>query len=171
MNHNFVIPQSILQAGEPYFSGQYVMQAKRILESARINISFQKGNTERYFIISGIVNDGEQTRSKVSFKKPDKHVSSSCNCAVWSEQGHCPHTAALFYKFYLNQALKAQLGDDETGALRPELGLHGQGVHAQDYGRVVSGANKLEGSRPNSTYSSLQYLLTTRKVIHFPLAQ
>ncbi|MCO4753237.1 MAG: DEAD/DEAH box helicase [Bacteriovoracaceae bacterium] len=171
MNHNMLIPQNILQSGEAFFNGQFVMQAKRILETARINVSFQKGNTERYFIISGIINDGEQRKSKISFKKEDNNVSSSCTCTQWSEEGHCPHTAALFYKFHLNQALKEELGEQQDGPLRPELALQGHGVHAKDYGRIVPAPSKLEGARSNSTYSSLQYLLTNRKVVHFPLAK
>ena len=170
MNHNLIIPENIIQTGAPYFSGQFVMQAKRILQNARINISFQKGSPERYFIISGIVNDGEQRTSKVSYKKESDAISSSCTCSQWSEEGHCPHTAALFYKFYLNEALKKELGEEGDGPLRPELSASGQGVHATEYGRIVPNANKLEGARPNSTYSSLQYLLTNRKVVHFPLA-
>lgn len=170
MTHNVYIPQSIVEAGKPYFSGQFVVQAQKILQSARINISFQKGSAERYFIISGIVNDGEQRRSKISYKKEANSVSSTCDCAQWSEQGHCPHTAALFYKFHLNEALKKELGDSEGGPLRPELSASGQGVHAAEYGRVIKAPSKLEGARPNSTYSSLQYLLTNRRVVHFPLA-
>lgn len=170
MNHNLLIPQNIIEAGEPFFSNQFVMQAKRILQTARINISFQKGSPERYFIISGIVNDGEQRRSKVSYKKEANAVSSTCDCAQWTQEGHCPHTAALFFKFYLNEALKEELGDGSNGPLRPELSASGQGVHAPNYGRIVTSANKLEGARPNSTYSSLQYLLTNRKLVHFPLA-
>ena len=87
MNYNQLIPQNIIEAGGPFFSAQTVMQAKRVLETARINISFQKGNIDRYFIISGIVNDGEQRRSKVSYKKEAGSVSSTCDCAQWSEEG------------------------------------------------------------------------------------
>ena len=171
MNYNQLIPQNIIEAGGPFFSAQTVMQAKRVLETARINISFQKGNIDRYFIISGIVNDGEQRRSKVSYKKEAGSVSSTCDCAQWSEEGHCSHTAALFYKFHLNEALKKELGESDSGPLRPELSASGQGVHAPHYGRIIPNANKLEGARPNSTYSSLQYLLTNRRVVHFPLAK
>ena len=48
MNYNQLIPQNIIEAGGPFFSAQTVMQAKRVLETARINISFQKGNIDRY---------------------------------------------------------------------------------------------------------------------------
>lgn len=170
MNHNLLIPQSIIETGEPFFSNQTIMHAKRILQSARINISFQKGKPDGYFIISGIVNDGEQRESKIS-KKSDGTVSSTCNCNQWTKEDHCPHTAALFYKFLLNEALKKELGEDSSSPLRPELSVSGQGVHAANYGRIVNGAHHLEGARPNSTYSSIQYLLTNRKVVHFPLAE
>lgn len=172
MNQNMLIlPQEIVDAGAAHFSAHNIMQARKILQYGRINISFQKGGLDTYFIISGIVNDGEQRKTKVKFKKETESVSSSCDCQVWTEEGHCPHATVLFFKFHLNEKLKEELGDGEGAPLRPELSASGQGVHASDYGRVVTAPNKLEGARPNSTYSSLQYLLTNRKVVHFPLAK
>jgi hypothetical protein len=50
-----IIPQNIIAEGERFFSPMVIMNAKKILETARINISFQKGSLERFFIISGII--------------------------------------------------------------------------------------------------------------------
>ena len=42
-------------------------------------------------------------------------------------------------------------------------------MHVNEYGKIEKGAAKLVGANLNSTYSSLQYMLTTRKTKNFPL--
>jgi len=176
MNTLGIIPQSIIDNGKDFFPGHTIIHAKKVLDSARINISFQKGSLERFFIISGIVNDGETHEVKASYKKNDTYpngfISTGCTCSSWTEEKHCQHSAALFFKFHLNQELKKQMDQGGSDApLRPELSIHGQGVHVEEYGRMLPSASKLSNAKTNSTYSSVQYLLTNRKIIHFPLAQ
>lgn len=175
MGNLSIIPQEIVAVAERYYSSRNILQAKKLLDSSRISISFQKGNTDRYFIITGIVNDGETRETKTIFKQndelPEGRVTSNCTCQSWNETEHCSHSAALYFKFHLNQKLKEELKDSDDSSIRPELSVHGQGVHAQSYGRIVPGANKLLNAKTNSTYSSVQYLLTNRKVINFPLAK
>ncbi len=170
-----VVPQNIIDEGKQFFTNTLIIHSKKILENARINISFQKGNLERFFIISGIVNDGETREAKASYKKndtyPDGFLSTSCTCNLHTEENHCPHTAALFYKFHLNQILKEELKDNLDAPLRPELTAHGQGVHVETYGRIVPSPSKLTGARGNSTYASVQYLLSNRKIVNFPLTK
>ncbi len=170
-----IVPQEIIASAESFFSPRNILHAKKLLDTSRISISFQKGSLERYFIITGIVNDGETRETKSVFKKneenPDGYVTSNCTCQSWTAEDHCPHSAALFLKFQLNQRLKDELKDGDDTALRPELTMHGQGVHAHNYGRIIPGANKLSNAKTNSTYSSVQYLLTNRKVINFPLSK
>jgi SNF2 family DNA or RNA helicase len=175
MSNMAIIPQEIISHAQRFFSPRTILHAKKLLDSSRISISFQKGSIERYFIITGIVNDGETRETKSVFKKNDENpegfVTSNCNCQSWTEDEHCPHSAALFIKFELNQKLKEELKDGADNTLRPELTMHGQGVHAENYGRIVPAANKLSNAKSNSTYSSVQYLLTNRKVVNFPLAK
>jgi len=170
-----IIPQNIIAEGERFFSPMVIMNAKKILETARINISFQKGSLERFFIISGIVNDGDTREAKTSYKinetYPDGMLSTSCNCHTHTAETHCSHTAALFYRFQLNQRLKEELKDNHDAPIRPELTMHGQGVHVDEYGRIVPNPNKLNGAKTNSTYASIQYLLTNRKLVNFPLSK
>lgn len=163
--------QDYNQKAKNYFDSLTLIKAKDILDSSQINISFQKGNPESYFIISGLINDGEKNQSKISFKNETQKVSSNCTCNLWTEDKHCPHTAALFLKFHMNHQLKEELKGDTNLPIRPELTLQGQGVHCDDYGRIINAPTKLTGARTNSTYATLQYLLTNRKLINFPLAQ
>ncbi len=51
--------QDYNQKAKNYFDSLTLIKAKDILDSSQINISFQKGNPESYFIISGLINDGE----------------------------------------------------------------------------------------------------------------
>lgn len=172
MDHHIAIPSEVLEKGTDFFSGQDTLTARRLIEKGNLNISFQKGSPERYFVISGIVFDGEQAQSKVSYKAHEGALTSSCSCHRWTQEGHCPHTAALFYKFHLNQQYtQAHTRGTLNDSLHAKALLSGQGVHVRDYGDIIVAANKLEGSRPNSTYSSLQYILTNNKIVHFPMAQ
>jgi superfamily II DNA or RNA helicase len=176
MNNSNIIPEKIIHSAEKFFNAKNLLLAKKVLDQARISISFQKGSLERFFIISGIVNDGETREAKASFKLnddfPNGHVTTHCTCQTWNEEQHCPHSAALFLKFQLNHKMREELKDTEGDFLqRPDLSMHAQGVHVESYGRIIQAPSKLINARPNSTYSSVQYLLTNRKVVNFPLAQ
>jgi SNF2 family DNA or RNA helicase len=170
-----IVPQNILDEGKNFFNNSLIIHARKTLENARINISFQKGSPERFFIISGIINDGETREAKASYKKnetyPDGMLSTSCTCNIHTVENHCQHSAALFFKFHLNQILKEELKDNIDAPLRPELTMHGQGVHVENYGRIVPSPSKLLGAKPNSTYASVQYLLANRKIVNFPLSK
>ena len=173
MDISSMIPLEIRNEAKVFFDGQTLMQTQKLMDNSRISISFQKGGPERFFIISGIISDGSTYETKVTFKKnetyPQGNINSSCNCHLWNESNHCPHVAALYVRFLVSHALKEQPAIDN--AIRPELSLRGHGVHAHHYGRIVNAANALNGARSNSTYSSLQYILTNRKVVNFPLSQ
>jgi superfamily II DNA or RNA helicase len=170
-----VVSQAIMEEGKNFFTNTLMIHAKKVLENARINISFQKGSPERFFIISGIVNDGETREAKASYKKnetyPEGMLNTSCTCNLHTDENHCPHTAALFYKFHLNQVLREEISENSDAPLRPELTMHGQGVHVESYGRIVPSPAKLIGAKANSTYASVQYLLTNRKIVNFPLTK
>ncbi len=43
------------------------------------------------------------------------------------------------------------------------------GVTVHEYGTIINGPQFLLGSMPNSTYTSLQYLLHSKKIINFPI--
>jgi SNF2 family DNA or RNA helicase len=171
MDYKQTIPLTVLEQAKKYFSPLMVVSAGEVLNNFQINISFQKGNPETYFIISALLTGGEKLQAKVSFKKATEKISSNCSCKEWTEENHCKHTAALFIKFNMNHILKEELKDDAHLPLRPELTMQGQGAHCSEYGRIINSPTKLSGARTNSTYSTLQYLLTNRKLVNFPLAQ
>ena len=43
------------------------------------------------------------------------------------------------------------------------------GVTVEKYGKIVNGPHRLLGAEPQATYSSLQYLLHTKKIVNFPI--
>jgi hypothetical protein len=171
MEYKQEIPQSVIEQTKTYFAPLMVVNAQEVLNSSQINISFQKGNPETYFIISALITGGEKLQSKVSFKSATNKISSNCSCKEWNAENHCRHTAALFMKFHQNHLLKEELKDEAHLPIRPELTMQGQGVHCSDYGRIINSPTKLNGARTNSTYATLQYLLTSRKLVNFPLAK
>ena len=106
------------------------------------------------------------------FKNPNSQsasLSSQCRCHNWTIDGHCNHSAALFLHYKISRFNQEQSGNKDY--LKSHLTFHGSSVHVDNYGRLEKGANKLIGSNPNSTYSSLQYLLTNRKFKNFPFPQ
>lgn len=157
-----------------FFNSDNLVKGKRILDHARISISFQKGSPERFFIISALIDDNNTNETKITFKKNEDHpagqVVSKCNCHFWDDEFHCPHAVALFFKFLINHKVKNDT-KDSNGIINPSVTLHGHGVHANHYSRLVNSAPALNGARMNSTYSSLQYILTNHKLINFPIAQ
>ena len=158
-----LIDKNLIDKVSNYFPVPFVSQGKSILENSQISISFQKGNSDRFFTISGLILLNPKYETRLSFKKEPLKISSQCSCNVWNQNNHCPHVAALFFNFLVNE----KIGDEGRGI--EHLGLYSQGVHPAEYGTIVYGANRLPGAHPNSTYSSLQYTLTNNKVVLFPL--
>lgn len=175
MNYASLLNPKDIAEAEKFFVRTDVIKAQRIIEGANINISFQKGSTERYFIISGLIKDGNSAEARVTFKKsediPEGFITSNCNCLLWTKEKNCYHGAALFLKFYQNQSAKETLAENSTKSLQANVFINGGGVHVSDYGRIIPNANKLLGANANSTYSSLQYLLTNKSIAHFPIAE
>ena len=64
-----IVPQEIMSSAQKYYSARNILHGKKHLDTSRISVSFQKGSLERYFIITGIVNDGETRETKTIYKK------------------------------------------------------------------------------------------------------
>ncbi len=169
MFNSLIIPQNIISKAEEIFPKTLVMKGQKILETGRVSVSFNRERETR-FLLSGIVTDSSAHQSKIQSNLNNgamENFSSQCNCQVWTEDGHCPHTAALFLHYKL-----AKMNEDkhkDSTDLKAHVSFHGQSVHVDHYGRLETGANRLLGAQMNSTYSSLQYLLTNRKKVQFPL--
>ncbi len=168
MYNAIVIPSEIFTKGEKFFATKMLQKGQTVIETGRITVSFHRDRGDT-FLISGIVTDSESHQVKVQTVKDEEssdiNLKTQCNCMAWNEQDHCPHTSALYLHFELSQNSAASSEKDD---LKSHILFHGQGVHVEDYGRVERAANKLKGAHPNSTYASVQYLLTSRKAINFP---
>ncbi len=164
-----LIPQNIIDHGKKYFSNQTLIKGQKILENGRISVSFTKDRETR-FIISGIVTDSDPQQVKVQGKdtgSENEIVITNCNCTIWNDTEHCPHSAALYLHHQLSRLSSEE--NKDSNDLKAHVSFHGQAVHVDHYGKIEMGANKLLGAQMNSTYSSMQYLLTTRKSVQFPL--
>ena len=163
-----LIPNNVISKAEKYFDKNLLMKGQKILETGRVSISFTKTRTERY-IVSGIITDGDPYQVKVNYTGTDEkgELSTNCNCQQWHEETHCRHTAALYLHYQLSILNSEAL--DKQDDLKAHVSFHGQAVHVNSYGRIETNANKLMGANVNSTYSSVQYLLTSRKQVNFPI--
>ncbi len=134
-----------------------------MIEHGRVSLSFMKGSFETYFIVSGIIAENNTNyESKISYKQGN--LTTQCTCKLWSAENPCHHAASLLLKF---NELKDQHQGPGTGPIGMNFIAH-DGVHAERYGTILKSAPQLPGAKMNSTFSSLQYTLTNRKVVHFP---
>lgn len=159
------------ELGKEFFESRFRTSALNFVQRSKVNISFEKGSLDTYFIVSGIVSDGGHFEAKVKHKK-DIGVTSNCSCLEWTEDKHCSHTAALYYQFHKNYNLKETL--ENRGVFSNEQAIHhlalqGKGVHTEEYGTIISSPSKLTGAHAGSTYSSLQYILLNKGVTTLPL--
>ena len=167
MFNAIVIPQTLTKQGENYFSHQMILRGQKILENGRVAISFSRERTKRY-TLSGIVTDNDPFQVRLTLdENGEPTLRGNCNCQHWNEEKQCQHVAALYLHYNLNK-----LNTDEANKstdLKSHIHFHGTSVHVNEYGRIEMGASKLVGANSNSTYSSLQYMLTSRKTKNFPL--
>lgn len=163
-----LIPTNVITNGENFFDKSYLMKGQKILENGRVSISFTKTRPERY-IVSGIITDGDPYQVKVNYQgtADEGQLTTNCNCQQWHKEDHCQHTAALYLHYQLSLLNSEAL--DKQDDLKAHVSFHGQAVHVNSYGKIETNANKLLGANVNSTYSSVQYLLTSRKQVNFPI--
>lgn len=164
-----IIPQSIIDQANQHFNPQIIIKGRELLDKARINVSFQKGRPQKFFIISGIINDGNTTMTQISFKPKTGELTTTCDCPQSQSEGTCPHAAALFIRFHLNHLEQNEQNPDRPGAV--SVSVHGQGVHPEIYGELIKNPQYLAKNFNNATFSSLQYMLRNRKVTYLPLPQ
>ena len=167
------LPEHILTLSKKYFKTTYIQEALTLYRRSKISISFSKNRTDSYYIISGIITDNKDYETKISYKNrlentPQGPLSSNCNCRQWTPDNHCPHAICLFFHQSIKMHYNENITTNDYDA--PPMGSIGNyAVYPVDYGTIINGASKLEGAFSNSTYSSLQYLLHTKKIINFPL--
>ena len=147
-----------------FYDPSVVFLGQKMVEQGRVSLSFMKGSFETYFIVSGIVAENNTNyEAKVSFKRveEDEKISTQCSCNLPQP---CHHTGSLLIKFS-----DLQEKQDPSNTQPISLSLMAQeGVHVERYGTLLKSAPQITGAKMNSTFSSLQYTLTNRKVVNFP---
>lgn len=169
------LPGPLLEEAKRYFHPGLIQQAFNHLKQARVAISFSSGrDPHSFFVVSGIVNDSSAYETKISFKRrlentPEGAIASNCSCQQWTKERHCSHSIALYIYFKLEELGEEAYAQNisEDG---PPLAINASfGVTPPEYGTIIKSPYQLEGAPSTATYSSLQYLLSSRKVIHFPI--
>ena len=164
MLQNIILTNQEWSTCNSFFAHDQINKAQKLLEKGGVSISFSKGNNDK-FIISGLVSDGGTKQVKINFDQ--NNLTSKCTCNEWDHEFHCVHSSALFIHYLKNKASKENLPKDAS--LKSHVKFFGQSVHVENYGRITRNANELMGASINSTYSSLQYLLTNKETKNFPL--
>jgi superfamily II DNA or RNA helicase len=157
--------QNLLQRS---FEASVVFLAQKMVEQGRVSLSFMKGSFETYFIVSGIVAENNTNyESKISFKRVEgvEKLTTQCTCKLWNAEKPCHHTASLLIKFSDMQEKHATATPGQPISLSL---MSQEGVHVDRYGTLLKAAPAIPGAKMNSTFSSLQYTLTNRKVVNFP---
>ena len=155
---------SIQDLLQKYYETSVVFLGRKMVDQGRVSLSFMKGSFDTYFIVSGIVAENNTNyEAKVSFKRieDEEKISTQCSCNLPQP---CHHTGSLLIKFS-----ELQEKQDTSKGQSISLSLMAQeGVHVDRYGTLLKGAPQIPGAKMNSTFSSLQYTLTNRKVVNFP---
>lgn len=147
-----------------YYQPATVFQGRKMVEQGRVSLSFMKGSFETYLIISGIISENNTSyESKISFKRIEgvDKLTTQCTCI---HPQPCHHTGSLLIKF---EDLQDKQGVVAGQPVSLSL-LSQEGVHVERYGTLLKAAPAIPGAKMNSTFSSLQYTLTNRKVVNFP---
>jgi|GEM_PF-531053 len=177
-----------------FFPENSIRQARKLIMLSRLSISYIK-ETEKYLIVSGIIKDNRPHEAKIVFRPeattPLERLSTKCDCEIWTVESHCPHTAALFIQFFINKSSQQELNpNDINGRSYVDSIYHGLdhggdflisngtesksrffigNVTPNEFGTIVNGPHKLDSAPPSATYSTLQYVLTDKKLISFPV--
>lgn len=177
IGNTWKIPTEISEIASSYFDPKVINEAQRLLQLSKVSISFSKGTPETYFIVSGIVREDKGHETKVVYKKrleetEEGPISTNCDCHKWSAKGHCPHSASLFLTYHLHLHHEKSFDAVSENMTHPPVPLDATfAVSAYEYGTIVNGAHQLERSPTNAAYSSLQYLLHSRKIVQFPIPE
>jgi superfamily II DNA or RNA helicase len=149
---------------ERYYQPSTVFQGRKMVEQGRVSLSFMKGSFETYLIVSGIISENNTSyEAKVSFKRIDGQdkLTTQCTCILPQP---CHHTGSLLIKF---EDVQGKQGETKGQPVSLSL-LSQEGVHVDRYGTLLKSAPAIRGAKMNSTFSSLQFTLTNRKVVNFP---
>lgn len=177
MNTSWKIPDTVNEEARKYFEPSLLTASQKLLQLSRVSISFSKGSPETYFIVSGIVREDKRHETKVVYKKRlegtnEGPVSSNCDCHKWSTDGHCPHAAAIFLTYHIHLLHEKNFDATTDNMSHPPIPLESTfAVSAYEYGTIVNGPHQLERAPSSAAYSSLQYLLHSKKIINFPIPE
>jgi hypothetical protein len=171
------IPDEVNNVARKYFDPILLTESQKFLKLSKVSVSFSKGTPETYFIVSGIVKEDKSHEAKIVYKKrledtPEGPISSNCDCHKWSPDSHCPHAAAIFLTYHIHLLHEKNFDAVSENMSHPPIPLESTfAVSAYEYGTIVGGAHQLERAPSNAAYSSLQYLLHTKKIVNFPIPE
>lgn len=149
---------------EKFYTPETVFQGKKMVDQGRVSLSFMKGGLDTYLIVSGIIAENNTNyESKISFKRIDGEEKLNTHCTCIYPQP-CYHSGSLLIKF---KEVQQKQGANIDNKISLSL-ITQEGVHVERYGTLIKSAPQITGARTNSTFSSLQYTLTNRKIINFP---
>src|SRR5690606_32770391 len=104
---NWKISPKVEAETRRHFKPLIYADAVKLLKLSRTTISFSRGDTDTYFIVSGIIRGDRTHESKVVYKKrlegtEEGPITTNCDCHHWTPENHCAHSARL-YIAYLTQ--------------------------------------------------------------------
>jgi SNF2-related domain len=180
-NSHSSLPEEIILLTKKYFPQGIIQNSLKFVRQSKVSISYKKGQVDQYYICSGIVKDDRSHECKINYKSrlegtSEQALSSNCDCVLWKRESHCQHTLALFITFHLHEFLDRHAHNAEHLDLQgiqseaPPLSfMSSLGVSPEEYGTLILSPNQLVQAPYGATYSQLQYILHSKKIIPFPL--
>ncbi len=175
MEANWTLPETLSLDAKKYFQESALQKAVNLIQKGKVNLSFSKGDLQGYLILSGLVREDRAHECKIVYKKRlegthESPLSSNCDCIHWTPEHHCQHTASLYLTALLKE--KEDFSPADENPLYPPINLSTNfSVSVETYGTLINNPHSLLDAPANSTYSSLQYLLKTKKIVDFPVPE
>ena len=142
-----------------------MFQAQKLFELGRVTLSFLKGGLDNHLVVSGIVAENNTTyETKFTWKRADLNFATRCSCPLFSQEGFCVHSAALWLKWHQF----SQAGEEQKISSKSAPHFFGEGVSPVRFGTQLRQASYLQGAKASSTFGALSYQLTNRKVVNYP---
>ncbi len=169
--NELTISDEIVQKSRSYFRDDLILPAAKLLKLGKICVSFSKKNEDHYYVVSGIVRDEKQFQVKIVYKgrlegTDEGPISSRCDCLEWTSEEHCKHCVALYLGFHLQSNYS---GTEQF----PSLPLISSPYCATPnrYGTIIRGPHELATVPSTVPYSTLQYMLSNKRTINFPIPE
>jgi superfamily II DNA or RNA helicase len=175
MEPSWTLPPTLAEQTRQFFSEPVILKATNLIQKGKVNLSYVRGDFQSSLIVSGLVREDRAHECKIVYKarhegSHESPLSSNCDCIYWTQEHHCQHAAALFVMLKLKEFEGSELNGPRDDL--PAINLNTtMAVSPLSYGTLINSPRELVDAPATCTYSSLRYMLRSKKVVDFPIPE